>query len=99
MHYKARQVFWDLFSTSQENGSNMTFVAGATKINLKNLKTWKHQLYSDGRFEPLPNSGRSLIWAYNLKALKSSSHISATNRLIHSLMHCSAVTNVAILQL
>ena len=60
----------------------MTFVAGATKINLKNLKTyllddltqaaiWKHQLYSDERFEPLTNSGRSLTWDYKLKALKS----------------------------
>ena len=26
---------------------------------------------SDGRFEPLTNSGKSLIWAYKLKALKS----------------------------
>ena len=31
---------------------------------------WKHQLYSDGRFEPLTNSGRSLTWDYKLKALK-----------------------------
>ena len=44
----------------QGNDSDMTFVAGATKINLKNLKTWKYQLYSDGTFEPLTNSGRSL---------------------------------------
>ena len=44
----------------------MTFVAGATKINLKDLKTWKHQLYNDGTFEPLTNSGRSLIWAQHL---------------------------------
>ena len=29
----------DLFSTNQENGTEMRFVAGATKINLKNLKT------------------------------------------------------------
>ena len=27
----------------------------------------------DGRFEPSTNSGRSLVWAYKLKALKSSS--------------------------
>ena len=33
---------------------------------------WRHQLYRDGRFEPLANSGRSLTWAYKLKALKSS---------------------------
>ena len=39
MHFKARQVLRDLFSTDQGNGSNMTFVAGTTKINLKNLKT------------------------------------------------------------
>ena len=51
----------------------------ATKISLKNLKTWRHQLYSDGRFETLTNSGRSLTWAYKLKALKSFSQISATN--------------------
>ena len=57
----------------------MTFVAGATKINIKNLKTWKHQLYSGGRSEPLTNSGRSPAWAYKLEALKSSSQISATN--------------------
>ena len=34
MHYKARQVLRNLFSANQGN------VAGATKINLKNLKTW-----------------------------------------------------------
>ena len=31
---------------------------------------WRNQLYADGRFEPLPNSGRNLTWAYKLKALK-----------------------------
>ena len=53
------------------------------KVNLKNLKTqfwlddlmqatsWRHQLYSDRRFEPLANSAKSLTWAYMLKALKS----------------------------
>ena len=31
--------FWrDLFITHQGNGSKMTFVAGATKINLKNFE-------------------------------------------------------------
>ena len=39
IHYKARQVLRDQFSTNQRNGSEMRFVAGATKINLKNLKT------------------------------------------------------------
>ena len=34
MLYKARQVFCDLFSTNQENGLEMTFVTGVTKINL-----------------------------------------------------------------
>ena len=34
-----------------------------------NLK--RHQLYSDGRFEPSTNSGKILTWAYKLKALKS----------------------------
>ena len=39
MHCKARQVLRDLLSTDQGNGSDMTFVAGTTKINLKNMKT------------------------------------------------------------
>ena len=39
MYCKARQVLHNLFSTNQGNGSDMTFVAGATKINLKNMKT------------------------------------------------------------
>ena len=34
---------------------------------------WRQQLYSDGRFEPLINSGGSLSGAFKLKALKSSS--------------------------
>ena len=37
MHRKTRQVLRDLFSTNQ--GNAMTFVAAASKINLKNLKT------------------------------------------------------------
>ena len=39
MQCKARQFLRDLLSTDQGNGSDMTFVAGATKINLKNVKT------------------------------------------------------------
>ena len=39
MHCKARQVLHDLFSSSQANGPERAFVAGATKISLKNLKT------------------------------------------------------------
>ena len=39
MHCKARQVLRDLFSINQGNGSEMTFVAGATKVILKNLNT------------------------------------------------------------
>ena len=39
MDCKARQVLRDLFSTNQGNGSEMTFVAGATKVHIKNLKT------------------------------------------------------------
>ena len=39
MHYKAKKVLRDIFSTNQENSSEMTFVTGATKINLKILKT------------------------------------------------------------
>ena len=38
MDRKARHVLCGLFSTNQGNGSEVTFVAGATKINLKNLK-------------------------------------------------------------
>ena len=38
MHCKTRPVLRDLFSISQGNGSEMTFVTGATKANLKNLK-------------------------------------------------------------
>ena len=38
-HCKARQVLRDLFNTNQVNGSEITFVAGITKINLKKLKT------------------------------------------------------------
>ena len=59
MHYTARQVLLDLFSTNQGKGSDMTVVGGATKFNLKNLKSWMHQLYTDERFEPLTNSSRS----------------------------------------
>ena len=39
MHCKARQVLRDLFGTNQGNVSKMTFVAGATKVHVKNLKT------------------------------------------------------------
>ena len=35
IHCKARHVLGDLFSTNQGNGSEMTFGAGATIINLK----------------------------------------------------------------
>ena len=85
MHYSARQVLRALFSTNQGNCSETTFVAGATKINLTTLKIWlwldglmqetiwRHQLFRDGRAEPLKDSARSLTWAYDLKALKSSS--------------------------
>ena len=38
MHYKTRHGLGDLFSTKKGNGSEMTFVAGATIINLKILK-------------------------------------------------------------
>ena len=40
-HCKAKHVFHDLFSTNQGNGSYMTFMAGATKINLKNFENLK----------------------------------------------------------
>ena len=38
MHYKTRHVLGGLFSAKKGNGSEMTFVAGATIINLKILK-------------------------------------------------------------
>ena len=38
MHCKATQVLRNLFITNRGNGSEITFVAGATKIDLKNLK-------------------------------------------------------------
>ena len=40
MYCKARQNLRDLYSTNQGTGSEMIFVAGASKINLKNLKTY-----------------------------------------------------------
>ena len=64
MHCKARQVSCYLFSGNQKNCSDMTLVAWATKIRPKSLKTWGHQLHSDGRFEPLTNFDRNLAWAY-----------------------------------
>ena len=39
MQCKLRQVLRDLFSTDQGSGSEMTFTAKSTKINLENLKT------------------------------------------------------------
>ena len=39
MYGKARQVLHDLFSINQGNGSEVTFVALATKVSLKNLKS------------------------------------------------------------
>ena len=38
MHCKATQVLRNLFITNRGNGSEITFVVGATKIELKNLK-------------------------------------------------------------
>ena len=41
-HCKPRQVLRNLFSTTQGNGSEITFVARATKVYVKNLKTYNH---------------------------------------------------------
>ena len=38
MHCQGRQVWRNLFSSNQGNGSEITFVAEATKIGLKYLK-------------------------------------------------------------
>ena len=40
LNCKARHVLLDLFSINQGNGSEMTFVAVTTKVNLKNLKSY-----------------------------------------------------------
>ena len=41
MYCKDRQVLRDLFSIiNHGNGKEIILVAGATKFNLKNLKTW-----------------------------------------------------------
>ena len=40
MHCKARELLRDLYSTNQRNIPEITFVKGATKINLKNLKSY-----------------------------------------------------------
>ena len=37
-HCKARHVSGDLFGINQGNVSEITFVAGATKINVKNFE-------------------------------------------------------------
>ena len=76
----ARQVLRILFSANQGSGSEMTFAAGATKVNLKNYKTsndcmtWYRQQSEDISYivmEDLINSGRNFTWAYKLKAIKS----------------------------
>ena len=54
MHCKARQVLHDLFSTNQEKS-----LERALERADNNLKA--SVIYSDGRFETLANSGRSLI--------------------------------------
>ena len=38
MHSKARHVLYDLFSTNQGHGSEITFVAGVTKISIKKFE-------------------------------------------------------------
>ena len=38
-HCKARQVLRNLFSTNQGYGSEITYVPGATKIHVNNLKS------------------------------------------------------------
>ena len=38
IHCRARKGLLDLLSTNQQNDAEMTFLAGATKSNLSNLK-------------------------------------------------------------
>ena len=97
MHCKARQVSRYLFSSNHGNDSDMTFGPRATKISRKSLKAWRHQLYSDGRFEPLANSGWTFTWAYLRKALTSSSKISATIWFKIFLTHVITVSCIAVL--
>ena len=67
MHCKSRQILRDLFSTNQGNSLEMTFVAGATKINIAMLgwfdagNNLKLSIILSNILEPLTNSGRSLI--------------------------------------
>ena len=84
MHCKARQVLRDLFSTDQGNSSDMTFVAGATKINLKTLKTWSHHLWEMWTFDKFWEKS---YLSMSLKALKSSWRISAIKWLKIFLIH------------
>ena len=65
----------------------MTFVAGATKINLKNLKTWRHQLWKVWAFGKL---WQKYYLSLNLKALKASSHLNFFNSCDHIVV-CIAV--------
>ena len=83
-HCKARQVLRNLFSTEQGNSSDMTFGAGATKINLKNLKTWRHQLWKMWTFDKFWEKS---YLSMSLKALKSSWCISAIHWLKIFLIH------------
>ena len=96
MHCKARQVFCDLLSINQRNGSDMIFWQELLKPTPKILKTSRHQLYSDERFENLTNSGRSFTWVYKLKALKSSSRILVTNWFTIFLMHFNACDQIVV---
>ena len=84
MQCKAGQVLRDLFSPDQGNGSDMTYVSGTTKINLKNLKTWRYQLRKMWTFDKF---WQKSYLSLSLKALKSSSHISAINWLKIFLTH------------
>ena len=65
---------WSILSTSQGNGSEMTYVAGLRKWTPKLLRQvtgmqvtiWGHQLKIDGRFKPFSNSNRYLK-SYHLR--------------------------------
>ena len=77
MHCKAKQVLRNLVSTNQENGSCVQELLKSTSLENLAIIEWldagnnmKASLYSDGRFEPLGNSARSLTRTYKLKALK-----------------------------
>ena len=68
MHYKARQVLPNLFSTNQGNSSETTFVTGATKSTSK-----FENLAMIGWLNATNNLKAPEVLPYKVKVLKPSS--------------------------